>query len=218
MADFIRARSPEHKEQRVAEIKAAAEALFAEKTYHEITLTAIAEKLSWTRAALYKYFTTKEEIFLLLCEEKRNLYFDALRAAFPEGCSYPLGVYARVWSGILSAHRDYLRYSDILTTIIETNVSVERLAEYKRNYFENAFDISERMHRNLGISVEDAYELSVSVHFHAVGLGGICYGNPLVQQAVELAGIEASKIDFQDCMRRFIEMNLMYYCGGKSPA
>ena len=217
MANFIRARSPEHKEQRVAEIKAAAEELFAVLPYHQITLTTIAEKLSWTRAALYRYFTTKEEIFLLLCEEKRRGYCEAIKAAFPPDCGYPPDVIARVWAGILGAHRDYLRYSDILTTIIETNVSVERLAELKKNYLEDALDISRLMNRNLGISVEDAYTMLASVHFHAVGIGGICSSNPLVQQALELAGIESSKVDFQENMRQFIEMNLMYYCGGQVP-
>ena len=66
MAEFIRARSPEQKGQRLDEIKGAVRRQFAERPYHEITLTTIAEELGWSRANLYKYVTTKEEIFLLL--------------------------------------------------------------------------------------------------------------------------------------------------------
>ena len=64
MAEFIRARSSAQKEQRMQEIKHAANDLVPERRYHEITLKAIAEKLGWSHAALYKYVTTKEDIFL----------------------------------------------------------------------------------------------------------------------------------------------------------
>ena len=47
MSEFIRARSDEQKAQRLAEVKAAARKQFAEKPYHEITLTTIAEELGW---------------------------------------------------------------------------------------------------------------------------------------------------------------------------
>ena len=63
-ADFIRARSDEHKEERLCQIKEATAELFRTAPYAEITLTTIAEKLGWSRANLYKYVTTKEEIFL----------------------------------------------------------------------------------------------------------------------------------------------------------
>lgn len=44
MSDFIRARSDEHKEERLSQIKDATAELFASNPYSEITLTTIAEK------------------------------------------------------------------------------------------------------------------------------------------------------------------------------
>ena len=70
MTDFVRARSEEQKQARMAEIKAAADSLFNSVPYQEITLSTIAGKLSWTRANLYKYVTTKEEIYLEICSDK----------------------------------------------------------------------------------------------------------------------------------------------------
>ena len=66
MADYIRARSPEHKQERMDAIMAAADELFAERRYHHITMGAIAERLGWSRSNLYKYAATQEEIFLEL--------------------------------------------------------------------------------------------------------------------------------------------------------
>lgn len=78
MTDFVRARSEEQKQARMAEIKAAADSLFNSVPYQEITLSTIAGKLSWTRANLYKYVTTKEEIYLEICSDKMHSYFDDL--------------------------------------------------------------------------------------------------------------------------------------------
>ena len=64
MADYIRARSYDQKEERLNQIKKATEELFENFPYTEITLSTIAEKLGWSRANLYKYVTTKEEIIL----------------------------------------------------------------------------------------------------------------------------------------------------------
>ena len=177
MSEFIRARSDVQKNLRMTEIKEATDLLFATKPYQDITLTTIAAQLSWTRANLYKYVTTKEDIFLEICTDKRTVYFDSLKAAFPLNCGYSLEVYAEVWAGILNAHKTYLHYYDILSSIIETNVTVNRLAEFKKKYYESASEISILLSKNLGISVDDTYNLFLSVHYHSVGIQSICRVN-----------------------------------------
>lgn len=212
MPDFIRARSSAQKEQRMAEIKQAADELFHEKSYHEITLKGISERLGWSHAALYKYVGTKEDIFLELCADARGEYVSSLLAAYPSGCSYSHEVLAQVWTEQLNSHRDYLAYSDLLFTIIETNVSAERLAEFKRGYFEETDLLSKRFLENLGIEPDRAGQLFNSVLFHAVSINGWCAENPLVAEAMEIAGLEQRVPDFKEEMRDFIEMCLAHYC------
>lgn len=212
MPDFIRARSSAQKEQRMAEIKQAADELFHEKSYHEITLKGISERLGWSHAALYKYVGTKEDIFLELCADARGEYVSSLLAAYPSGCSYSHEVLAQVWTEQLNSHRDYLAYSDLLFTIIETNVSAERLAEFKRGYFEEIDLLSKRFHENLGIEPDRAGQLFNSVLFHAVSINGWCTENPLVAEAMGIAGLEQRVPDFKEEMRDFIEMCLTHYC------
>lgn len=212
MPDFIRARSSAQKEQRMAEIKRAADELFHEKSYHEITLKSISERLGWSHAALYKYVGTKEDIFLELCADARGEYVSSLLAAYPSGCSYSHEVLAQVWTEQLNSHRDYLAYSDLLFTIIETNVSAERLAEFKRGYFEETDLLSKRFLENLGIEPDRAGQLFNSVLFHAVSINGWCAENPLVAEAMEIAGLEQRVPDFKEEMRDFIEMCLAHYC------
>ena len=159
MSEFIRARSEEQKAQRLAEVKAVARKQFATRPYHEITLTTIADELGWSRANLYKYVSTKEEIFLLLASDACTEYFDALFAALPEGCGFSEATVTEVWAGIANAHQEYFRLGDLLSTIIETNVTVERLAAFKQGYYRNVDAMAKRLPRILNIKVSDVERL-----------------------------------------------------------
>lgn len=218
MTGFIRARSSAQKEQRMREIKSAANDLFHERRYHEITLKAIAERLGWSHAALYKYVTTKEDIFLELCADARADYVASLLAAYPAGCSYSPDVLAEVWTEQLNSHRDYLAYSDLLFSIIETNVSPERLAGFKRAYFDDMDRLIARFAENGVVDVDRADRLFNAVLFHAVSLNGWCSENELVAQAMGIAGLENRTPDFKDEMRDFISMCLQHYAAGKKAA
>ena len=211
MNDFIRARSDAQKTARMDEIKAAADALFGSQPYPTITLSSIAARLSWTRANLYKYVTSKEEIYLELCADKMNAYFDALEAAFPAGCGYTRAVFCEVWAGILAAHTDYLRYADVLGSIIESNVSVERLAAFKRHYYARVGVVNARFGDLLGTSAAEANSLFLAVLYHAIGYNGICYRSPRIREALALAGIEPAPIDFRAELCRFIGIMTAQY-------
>ncbi len=211
MSEFQRARSQEQKDERINEIKKAAAKQFQEKSYSDISMTSIASDLGWTRANLYKYIKTKEEIYLLLAEEKREEYINSLLSAIPEKSGYSNETLSEVWAEILKAHPLYIRYSDILITIIETNVSVDKLALFKKNYYESAARVTSRLKSLLKITEEDAYSLFIAVHYHAIGIGGICTYNPLIQEALEKAGIHPAETDFKESMKEFILMNLEYY-------
>lgn len=206
MAEFIRARSDEQKAQRLEEIKAAAKRQFAERPYHEITLTTVADELGWSRANLYKYVGTKEEIFLLITGDECKSYFNALLGALPEGCGLDRGTVAEVWGGIANAHRDYFRLGDLLSTIIETNVTVERLAEFKQGYYEQVDAMTDRLPKVLGIAPENVEPLLLAVYYHATGFVSGCWENPLIAKALETIGRPRANVNFRTEMRSFIDM------------
>lgn len=211
MPEFKRARNEEQKEQRMQEIKNAVDELFQELPYHEITFTTIADKLGLTRAHLYQYISTKEEIFLEICADKRDLYYEALTVAIPKDSGYSIEVIAEVWASILNAHKEHLHYCDILPTIIETNVRVDRLASFKKRYYEKAYQVSEQICSQLGLSKEEAYHLFLNVYYHAVGMYSVSRWNPLVTEALAKVNITPPAVDFRKDMKEFILMNLQSY-------
>lgn len=216
MVDYIRARSNEQKAERLAQIKAALEHQFATRPYHEITLTTLADELGWSRTNLYKYVSTKEEVFLAVAGDKRDAFMGAIMAALPAGCGFDNDTIATVWAGIAAAHYDYFRYSDLLFSVIETNVGIEKLREFKRGYYEMLGSFSEQLSGVLHIAPERVERFTNAIHFHGVGLAGSCLNNPLVKQAVAELGVTPAPVDFQADMRDFVAMMLAWYQGGAS--
>ncbi len=208
MADYIRARSEEHKEERLKQIKTATAELFEKKPYAEITLTTVAEKLGWSRANLYKYVSTKEEIILEIAADKMTSYFTSLLSAFPLGNNFSPEVIAEVWAGILNANQDYMRYVSYLNPVIETNVTVERLAFFKKKYYELAYEFRDRLSSMLKISPDLSYKIQLDVLFYASASAVCCYKNPLVQQALEKINITPPQMDFYASMKSFLQMRL----------
>lgn len=211
MAEFIRARSAEQKGQRLDQIKGAVRRQFAERPYHEITLTTIADELGWSRANLYKYVSTKEEVFLLLTADEMDSYFNALLTALPEGCGLAPDTVAEVWAGIANAHQEYFRLGDLLTTIVETNVTIERLMVFKRAYYDHVAQMREHLPLILDIAPERVEPLLLAIYYHATGLVSGCWSNPLIAEALERLRIERPETNFRAEMRGFIGMCLDHY-------
>ncbi len=211
MAEFVRARTSEQKAQRLEQIKEVAKAQFSCRPYHEITLTTIADELGWSRANLYKYITTKEEIFLLIMGDMLAAYMDALLAAFPQGCGFDAQTIAQVWGGIASAHKDMFRYGNLLIQVIETNVTVEKLADFKGGYYQELALMEEQLPNVLGVRKALLPQLVNDVYYHGIGLAGSCHNNPLVKEALKSIGIKPATIDFKGQMTRFVGMCLDWY-------
>lgn len=215
MSSFLRARSAEQKEQRLAEIKQATAELFAAQPYQAITLTTIAQALDWSRANLYKYVTTKEEIFLELAGDAHTAYSAAVADAFEHEIeaadTLPLSASKRThlanqWAKAAADHRDWFHYGSILFTVIETNVTAERLARFKRGYYDAANALAALMSQMLGITPARAGQLYQTVYYHAVGTSGYCAKNPLVAEALAIAGIEKAPLDFEEDLSEFVLM------------
>lgn len=212
MTEFIRARSIEQKQRRMSEIIKTTDRLFHDHTYHDITLTTIAEALGWSRGNLYKYVTTKEEIFLELYLEKQNNYFSDIESAFADKYDLTDEEFTNLWTSILDKHHDYLRYYGILATIIETNVTIDRLAEFKKIVLSGFDPIIQILTKHCHcISSDRATTLYWTLLFHACGLNNGCDVSPLVEEAMKLAGLPKLKNDFSQNFRKFMLMCVSHY-------
>lgn len=208
MAEYKRARSDEQKEERMSQIKKAADELFKSMPYTEITLSTIAEKLDWSRANLYKYVTTKEEIYLEITQDRMSEYLNSLLMVFPEGCKFTPETVAEIWTAQVVSHEDYFRYVSFLLTIIERNVTVERLTVFKKTYYDLAFVLQQRLSYALNITEDQADTLFLSIMNYGASYFTNCQANPLIAQALKKLKIKPKKLNLAQDVKDFILMNI----------
>ncbi len=205
MADYIRARSPEHKQERMDAIMEAADTLFAERPYHQITMGTIAEALGWSRSNLYKYASTQEEVFLALHSAKNRAWIDELADKLAVA-PLPAKRFARIWAEVTERHGSFLRYQEIIIAIIESNVTLERLTAFKRDFAEMLPPVTAVLSRQCGIGEEAAVDLYLRLLYQAPGLWNLFHAAELTREAMRAAGIAEVEGSFVEAYADFVEL------------
>jgi len=129
--EWERARTEEQKELRIAEIISATKRLYKKYSFEEITFVLIAEEASFTRSNLYKYFNSKEEIFLEFLKQDIKNWRKDLVKNYPDEKDYTIEEFVNIWVSILVSHKRLLELIAILFSFLEKNTSVDSLTNFK---------------------------------------------------------------------------------------
>lgn len=129
---FQRARSEDQIKNRIQELVNAASVIYDSEGYEGLNFSTISEYTKFTRPNIYKYFKTKEEILLLILIEDFKSWISSLNKSFKINKLYSIYEIGEIWTDTLIEHERLLELYSILFTIIEKNVSVEALAEFKK--------------------------------------------------------------------------------------
>ncbi len=132
MAVTSRAVTHEQKQMRRADLLKVAMACFADTSYDDISMAAIAAEAGVAKGTLYLYFRSKEEMFLALYEEELARWFEELDAALEHnrrGASFD-GI-VQLMSDSLHGRAAFLRLIAILHTVLERNVDRATALRFK---------------------------------------------------------------------------------------
>ena len=207
MPDYQRARSPEQKAERMTAIMDAAEQLFRELPYHEINMGLIAKELGWSRSNLYKYAATREEVFLALHNRANKAFIDDLLATLDTD-THNNEMFAQKWAMVAGSHPEFLRYQDILISIIESNASLERLIEFKRSFAQMSAPVKELLQQQVGCDETAASELYLQLIYQAPGLYNHFHCAERAAEAMRQAGIPRPQGTFERSYAAFVQMCL----------
>ncbi len=127
--DWQRARTEDQVEQRVREIQDAAARLIKTLPYDKVTLLRIAQELDFTRSNVYRYFSTKEEIFLSMYVADMRRWSEDIEREFNK----PLSIedFTEKWTQILCRQEQLLELSPLLAVTLERNTSEEAFRKTK---------------------------------------------------------------------------------------
>ncbi len=211
--DWQRARRPEQKAIRRQEILAAAYALFVELDYEEISLNAIARKAGISKPNVYRYFSTREEIFLQILLDTFQAWAKDMRSALAriQRPARPDQV-AELWTRITRAHPKVLRLAPWLMTSLERHSSAERLYAFKRAMFRQRDRVGEALrHAMPSLSQEDCRQILRCAHGLIAGLGPATCPNDVLVQVMSRPALAGQKPDFDRLMTTAMTALLAYH-------
>ena len=158
---FQRARRPEQKEERRQHLLATAKAaLQGGMELRELGLNELARQAQMTKSNVYRYFENREALLLALLEEESELWRHELErrlAATPRATAEQI---AQAFAGASATFPLMCSVMGILPTILEHNVSGERLATFKMGTLALTANVARQLHGcQPAIPVEDYVEL-----------------------------------------------------------
>jgi len=206
--DWIRARSDEQIEQRINEIVDATARLYEEHRFEDITFAMIAKEADFTRSNLYRYFETKEDIFLELIKHDIETWSEDILENFtPENSS--LRELAEAWIDLALKYKRMLKLFTILFTLLERNASLEVLTDFKQKINEEIGMVAQFLSDALPFSsVEAAAEFISAQSSLAIGAYPMMDLTPKQIEAMQAIGMETSPEFYRERLVRATELLL----------
>ena len=126
--------SPERTNARKEEIISACKTLYRKLSFKDITIMKIAEYTTFSRASIYNYFETKEEIFLAILQQEYELWVDDLHAIAETNGQMSRDDIAKALAKSLEQRTLLLKLMSMNHYDMEENSREERLCEFKVAY------------------------------------------------------------------------------------
>ncbi|MEV0384316.1 TetR family transcriptional regulator [Nonomuraea sp. NPDC050643] len=166
---FLRARRPEHKQQRREAILAAARELARTSGVRNVSLGAVAEAVGLAKSNIVRYFGTREEIYLELAAEEWRMWAKECSERLDSATGRDDMVMA-----LAETLADRPLFLDLLShsaTSLEHNVSVPAARVFKRTVHSVIDELGPRAAAPAGLTDQEGTEIVTA----AAGLGGMLY-------------------------------------------
>lgn len=126
-----RARRDDQKEARETAILKAASDLFDHYRYEDITLALIAKTAGFTRSNLYRYFATKEDVYLQLMSLDVAQWLERVKTEMTSE-AVTRESFVEQWLPLILSNKRLMRFYDLLASMFENNASADALTEFKQ--------------------------------------------------------------------------------------
>ena len=195
-----RARKPDQKAERVTAILDAAARLFDRKDLVGISMSDMAEEAGLSKASLYSYFKTKEEVFATLFLQESEAWFAVVEPKLKRLRSPNASRVAIVLTDALKECQRFCRLTVVLASVLERNMSTDFIRDFKTE-----------LHTNLGQIIaaiqtafpEMTFESGTAfLYQHQAVIAGLW---PLTHPSPEVAEVLASE-EFQDLQIDFYKL------------
>ena len=197
--NWQRARTDEKKSVRRDAIYAAAFRLFKRDGYDKVSLNRIAAEAGFTKSNVYRYFSSREEIYLNIFSDLFEGWVDdCLKRLQKLKQDTPLEKFAKTWIASLKPHAEYLDLTPLLFTALERNSSFEQLLAFKTVARDRLYEVAVAICRVYpALSIQDGFKyLSISFAV-TINYWTGSTENDVLKKIYSLPDYEAMRLDFE---------------------
>lgn len=202
-----RARTAEQRAERERQILESAERLFTDLGYERVTMQMIAREIGVSQSNLYRYFSTREEVFLRLFLDDLSLWLEEVIAFLRPDMD--METFAEGWTDILLRQKRLLELHPHLAVSLERNASEGVYRETKLRFRALLERGLSALRAALPFPSDGAALAFLQVHVGLTsGLAPMAKYSPMQEKVLAESGLSSLKIDFRTSYRRAIETYL----------
>ena len=199
--EFQRARKPEQKEERRTRLLGVARALLLDGLDTQaLSLNELARQAGMAKSNVYRYFESREAVLLELLWQEWGLFAADLRSSLSARPNQAGSIeeIARVFAHAVAQRPLLAQLSSILPSIIEHNVSLEHIRDFKRASLALIHEFARVFHERLPSIPPAAFE---EFGHHAfilmIGLWPISHPSEVVAEALRAPEFAPFRHDFE---------------------
>lgn len=216
---FLRARSPEQKEERRRHLLDTAKALLLEMPdVHALGINELARQAQMTKSNVYRYFESGEAVLLDVLVEEYGLWIAELQTGLAQGQDVKHGGtiehIAKTFVAAAVARPLLCRLTSILPSILEHNITIERMVELKQALLAVRQQTANDFHRCVPSIPASGFEKFIHQALPLlIGLWPLSHPADISARVVERPDLAALRYDFQ----RDLEEGLLMLLRGLRP-
>lgn len=203
-----RARSAEQKAVRFKEILEAAYSLFEKESYEKISLNGIARCAGISKPNIYRYFCSREAIFLKIFEEEFMIWLEAVSEAgrnFNESSS--CREVAETIADITAERKKLQRLAPYLMVSLEKHASFKDVYNFKKKIHEAVDDLFVILTQSAPhIFPEDAIMKFGSILAIIIGLSPMDFKSGTLKKVMEMPEFKIRQRSFRDVLADTLEV------------
>jgi len=208
--DWQRARSSEKKSVRRDAIHSSALTLLRRDGYENVSLNGIADEAGFTKSNLYRYYSSREEIFLSVFSTLFDRWVEeCLKRLRTLNAGEPVERFARTWVRSMKPHAQFLDLTPLLLVSLERNSSFEQLVAFKKLSVERLHGIAVEVCRIYpALTIQEAFtyltlSFAATTHYWAASTE-----NHALKKIYRMAEFKALKPNFEKDLATAIEIIL----------
>ena len=203
---FQRARQPKQIEQRQEAILEAALVLFQKKGLENVTLADIAENVGTVKSNIYRYFDSREHIYLRVLQRQASEWekrvMPALEALKRKGTAAKA---AEVLTRSFIQSVEYSTLITVITTVLEKALSPALVIDFRAAFFARRKRLARALAAALpDIDAEEILPLTLHIFTHVAGLWPLCHPSSESEKLLEDPEHAHLNLNFEIEMTRFL--------------